>query len=688
MARRFHNERVNFEAQNDLPAFDDALGYLNQAKGLAQFIQTCPTPMTLAIQGGWGSGKSTMLNLISNQLAQDKVKVVTIETWKFAHLVDASDIPAAFVAEVYSNLLDKKSSLELKNKAKEMVRAIMPSARKAAGIVGSMLGGAVGSGAADSVFTLFEGIANANRGASEEAFGEAASLRAVFDETLEAALGKDSSRRLVVFVDDLDRLPPERAVQIMEALKLFLETKRCVYVLAIDFEVVQKGVSVIYQDSMTEEKARLFFDKIIQVPFNVPSPGEAIRNLLSEMLKRDPKEPEQDHQDLVSACTWVSMVLLDSNPRAIKRVMNALSLLELISMHASEGKPETLGAYRKYALYWMLAVQIADYRLADALVADLLSAHSQLEKLLREGVGEHEEHAEASSDSENQQELNLWHRRIGGSNVSPFQVGSNLEMETMGLSSDAWEESLKVLKQVARMVRATSLESGAASKPKPDGAESFEDLQARLRDYFGKNEDEVCYRTIDHLERAFEQNPALQLYFQPIVASDRFKLRFTPGAIERLRKIEHNPFGKLTVVDLRYTPRGKVTTHFNHPTLKRGAFFKTKQRKQLDYKELHRELRGLFDKDMQERFDELKSFKGLEAEESEGNIADEIKVIATKNAGIGTDFQLEAIAQAEDAALDAQSNFIIGYLDYLIRFIQNLDPEFSEHLGQEAGALH
>lgn len=48
-------------ARTDIPAEKDLLSFTDKAKGLASFIQSCPTPMTLAIQGGWGSGKSTMI---------------------------------------------------------------------------------------------------------------------------------------------------------------------------------------------------------------------------------------------------------------------------------------------------------------------------------------------------------------------------------------------------------------------------------------------------------------------------------------------------------------------------------------------------------------------------------------------------------------------------------------------------
>ncbi|MEZ4251956.1 MAG: P-loop NTPase fold protein [Polyangiales bacterium] len=48
--------------------------------------------------------------------------------------------------------------------------------------------------------------------------------------------------RIVVFVDDLDRILPDRAVEILEALKNFVDVPGCVFVLACDYEVVKKGL--------------------------------------------------------------------------------------------------------------------------------------------------------------------------------------------------------------------------------------------------------------------------------------------------------------------------------------------------------------------------------------------------------------------------------------------------------------
>jgi predicted KAP-like P-loop ATPase len=49
---------------------------------LTDFIRTCDTPMTIAIQGDWGTGKTSMMNMIQEKL-DNKVKSVMFNTWQY-----------------------------------------------------------------------------------------------------------------------------------------------------------------------------------------------------------------------------------------------------------------------------------------------------------------------------------------------------------------------------------------------------------------------------------------------------------------------------------------------------------------------------------------------------------------------------------------------------------------------------
>ena len=61
--------------------------------------------------------------------------------------------------------------------------------------------------------------------------------------------GEDTHKlNLLFLIDDLDRCLPEKAVQMLESIKLFLDVQGCAFVLAVDDEVVERGIAHRYRD--------------------------------------------------------------------------------------------------------------------------------------------------------------------------------------------------------------------------------------------------------------------------------------------------------------------------------------------------------------------------------------------------------------------------------------------------------
>ena len=90
---------------------------------------------------------------------------------------------------------------------------------------------------------------------------------------------------LAFFIDDLDRCLPDKAVEMLEAIKLFLEVEGCAFVLAIDDEVVERGIAHRYRDYLFQAGARArgaaasvpitgaeYLEKIVQLPLRLTRP--------------------------------------------------------------------------------------------------------------------------------------------------------------------------------------------------------------------------------------------------------------------------------------------------------------------------------------------------------------------------------------------------------------------------------
>ncbi len=125
---------------------------------------------------------------------------------------------------------------------------------------------------------------------------------------LESAVDAESIR-IVVFIDDLDRCLPDRAVEFLKVIKLFLDIKGYLFVLGIDRDVVEKDSFEIFPED--------YLDKMIQLPLELPAvePGRKRRFIESLLCDTD---GFKDHSDIIE-------VGAGDDPRMLKRFVNLLS---------------------------------------------------------------------------------------------------------------------------------------------------------------------------------------------------------------------------------------------------------------------------------------------------------------------------------------------------------------------------
>ncbi len=332
---------------------DDYFKISKYTDGLSKFILQCETPMTIAIQGDWGSGKTSFMNLINNTLTEGNidgsVETIWFNTWAFSQFNMGDMLPINLMAMLLSTLHveDDEKEVDLKHSILKLAGA---AAMFASDIALNQLGTEV------RISDLLHG--NEDKG-EESLFDTIKNLRETFENRVSIYLQKREKNKLVLFVDDLDRLPPERAVEVLEILKLFLDCDKCVFVLAIDYGVVCRGIRKKYGEDMDEKKGRSFFDKIIQVPFKMPVEQYEIATFLenSTVFLDEDRECLTEYADLLSYS-------VGSNPRAMKRVLNAFQLQKIINQkHADLDSPR-----ERLLLFAVLCLQLSYEELYRKLV--------------------------------------------------------------------------------------------------------------------------------------------------------------------------------------------------------------------------------------------------------------------------------------------------------------------------------
>lgn len=153
---------------------------------------------------------------------------------------------------------------------------------------------------------------------------------------LDKERAKGSSKKgILFFIDDLDRIDPPVAVQILELLKNIFDLENCIFILAIDYDVVIKGLKPKFGEltQSNEREFRSFFDKIIQLPFSMPVASYQIEKFLNTAMKSIDfiSEKEEVSSETTRKLAEFASLSVGTNPRALKRLTNTLSLISLIN---------------------------------------------------------------------------------------------------------------------------------------------------------------------------------------------------------------------------------------------------------------------------------------------------------------------------------------------------------------------
>lgn len=323
---------------------DDKLGFKSSVESLQRFISNCQTPMTIGIQGGWGTGKTSLMKMIDGGLDPHTIKV-WINTWQYAQVYDEKVLPLSIIGGLADELA--KEGTAWAEKIRGGLREASALAKLAAKAKLGLDFDAISRPDHMDGVTIVEQMYNK------------------FKETIATIHGKNDAARIVFFIDDLDRIAPRVAVAILEAIKNFIEVEGCVFVLAIDFDVIVRGL-----EGRSGVEGREFFEKIIQVPFHLrPQVSSFDEYLTSHLLAiHGGKEGEAtaDLQIIFGPTTRM-------NPRAIKRAFNLYSLLMEMNEAAKDDRSKKLllamTCLQVSSLYWPVYTALSK---ADAPVEVLL----------------------------------------------------------------------------------------------------------------------------------------------------------------------------------------------------------------------------------------------------------------------------------------------------------------------------
>ena len=349
----------------------DLLKIKRYSNALITFIKNSQTPITIGIQGEWGSGKTSLLNTIYTELEsanehQDSkdFKVVWINSWENSLMATPEEALIKIINEIIASLIDVDPKLSNITKVKD---AATVAAKGILRVGAGILGGASGSNVMDEVLESSNSIRE---------------LRLQLTDLVNEIRLSENQRvdKIVIFVDDLDRIDPPEAVKILELLKNIFSIPGCVFVLAIDYQVVIKGLKEKFGERTPENEweFRAFFDKIIQLPFLMPMGSYDIGHYVNDLLRQIGFQDENEIDG-----EFVSNVVnytIGGNPRSIKRLINSLALIKIFNDSVDDDDDDDEIITNDVMTERQLQFALVCLQIASSDVYSLLSANPDFEK--------------------------------------------------------------------------------------------------------------------------------------------------------------------------------------------------------------------------------------------------------------------------------------------------------------------
>lgn len=329
---------------------EDLFGINKYQQALVEFIKLTNTPITIALQGEWGSGKTSLMNQLRWELCDNNGALyfpIWINAWQYSLM----KTPSQAIIGILEGCVKQIGALNPNAHKWE------ESKKKIGGIFKKMA--AVGTKMAVSTIGIDGGTVDELFDSGDSADSDILQLKGEIAKLIDEALKMDTSKRgFTFYIDDLDRIDPPVAVEILELLKNIFDLDRCVFILAIDYDVVIKGLKSKFGEltDKNEREFRAFFDKIIQLPFSMPVASYNVDTFLVDALKKIDFMSEQEltNQQMAEDLSEIAQLSVGSNPRSLKRLTNTLSLISIINKKLSEGeKPEDTNQLLNFALVCM-----------------------------------------------------------------------------------------------------------------------------------------------------------------------------------------------------------------------------------------------------------------------------------------------------------------------------------------------
>lgn len=235
---------------------EDRFGVDPFARALAASVCKMQSPQgaVIGLNGPWGSGKSSAVNLCKHHLAEavkaKELAIIDFACWWFR---GEDALALAFFRELYTGLGPSLGDTVKKKLPKLGARLLRAGAL--VGKVAEAAGAAIAGGIAEKGMEWLAGLIEQDESVE--------SLHAELSKAL-----REQKKRFLIVIDDIDRLSPDEALLIFRLVKSVGRLPNVMYLLVYDRPLAERIVSERYPSEGPH-----YLEKIVQAAFELPDPS-------------------------------------------------------------------------------------------------------------------------------------------------------------------------------------------------------------------------------------------------------------------------------------------------------------------------------------------------------------------------------------------------------------------------------
>lgn len=288
---------------------EDLYGVTSFSEALAKSILNIKDPIgtTIALNGAWGSGKSSTVNLIRAELSEAKDSHLIVTEFKCWWYRGEEALALAFLQQLNSVLGE-----QFGDKTRKLVRKLGRGILQAGPVIGPAI--------ALTPVGWLSGLVGGLFDVAKRLFPDEEPLETVFRElskVLEA-----ENRRFLVIIDDMDRLSSEEALAIFRLIKSVGRLPNVMYLVVFDRQLAEQAINEKYPSEGPH-----FLEKIIQAGFELPMPVSTdLNNAVLASIDEICGTPSEDQIVRFMNVFYDVVAPYITSPRHVSRFQNAISV--------------------------------------------------------------------------------------------------------------------------------------------------------------------------------------------------------------------------------------------------------------------------------------------------------------------------------------------------------------------------